>query len=72
MLVVDYRLSQHCLAGHDFFEGVRAVLIDRDNAPTWSPASLAEIDDALLDGYFAPLGAEDLVLAGGDRARKNG
>jgi enoyl-CoA hydratase len=34
---------------------VRAVIIDKDNAPAWSPASLAEVSEALMDEMFAPL-----------------
>lgn len=54
-MVLEYRLVQRFMAGHDFFEGVRAVIIDKDNAPSWRPASLAEVTPALVDAYFAPL-----------------
>jgi enoyl-CoA hydratase len=43
----------------DFREGVRAVIVDKDNAPRWSPAELADVTPALLDGLFAPLPAAD-------------
>lgn len=59
----DYRLACRCLAGHDFAEGVRAALIDKDNLPLWRPASLAGLRQADIDAYFAPLGpGEDLEL----------
>jgi enoyl-CoA hydratase len=63
-LVVDYRLAARILeANGDFHEGVRASLIDKDGAPRWSPARLEEVTDAMVDAYFAPLGAgRDLVL----------
>lgn len=51
----DLRLSAWCLTGNDFYEGVRAVIIDKDNAPKWSPASLAEVDDLVIAAAFAPL-----------------
>jgi enoyl-CoA hydratase len=40
---------------HDFQEGVRAVIINKDHAPTWSPDRLAGVSDELLDAIFAPL-----------------
>jgi enoyl-CoA hydratase len=42
----------------DFSEGVRAVIIDKDNAPLWAPARLQDVDTVLLDGIFAPLPAD--------------
>jgi enoyl-CoA hydratase/carnithine racemase len=59
-LALEYRLTQHCMAGHDFFEGIRAMLIDRDRNPQWRPASLAEVTDGIVYGYFAPLGDREL------------
>ncbi|HEY1299719.1 MAG TPA: enoyl-CoA hydratase/isomerase family protein, partial [Stellaceae bacterium] len=53
-LSLEYRLSQHFMAAHDFFEGVRALLIDKDQRPQWRPATLAEVTDAVVDTYFAP------------------
>ena len=53
----DYRLACRFMEGHDFYEGVRAALIDRDHAPRWQPASLEEVSEAMVDAYFAPLGA---------------
>ncbi len=59
-LELEYRLTQHFMAAHDFYEGVRAALIDKDQAPRWRPASLAEIGDGMVAGYFRPIGAGDL------------
>ena len=59
-LQLEYRLTQHFMAAHDFYEGVRARLIDKDQHPSWQPASLAEIDDAAVDSYFALLGDHEL------------
>ncbi|MGH7047447.1 MAG: enoyl-CoA hydratase/isomerase family protein [Stellaceae bacterium] len=59
-LTLEYRLTQHMLAGHDFYEGVRAALIDKDQKPRWRPASLSEVDDRMVSGYFAPLGEHEL------------
>jgi enoyl-CoA hydratase len=53
-MIMEYRLCQYCMDGHDFFEGVRAVIIDRDNAPKWQPATLAEVSEAEIARAFAP------------------
>jgi enoyl-CoA hydratase/carnithine racemase len=62
-LALEYRLTQHVMAGHDFYEGVRAVLVDKDQKPRWDPPTLAEVDDAIVDAYFAPLGEAELRFA---------
>lgn len=62
-LIEDYRLACRCLENHDFYEGVRAALIDRDRSPKWNPARLEDVTEAMLNSYFAPLGADDLDLA---------
>lgn len=59
-LRLEYRLTQHVMAAHDFYEGVRAALVDKDQKPRWQPASLAEIDDTAVAAYFAPLGPAGL------------
>lgn len=61
-LILEYRLSQAAMAGHDFYEGVRAMLIDRDKAPVWQPASLPEVTPKMVEAAFAPPPHGDLVL----------
>jgi enoyl-CoA hydratase len=51
-LRMEYRLSQSVLAGHDFYEGVRAQLVDKDRKPKWYPASLDAVDDSAIDSHF--------------------
>jgi enoyl-CoA hydratase len=53
----EYRIACRVSARHDFQEGVRAVVIDKDNKPAWNPASLDAVSDALIDEIFAPLPA---------------
>uniref|UniRef100_G3WP62 3-hydroxyisobutyryl-CoA hydrolase n=1 Tax=Sarcophilus harrisii TaxID=9305 RepID=G3WP62_SARHA len=60
VLIMEYRLSQACLRGHDFYEGVRAVLIEKDQNPKWKPAKLEEITDEFLNDCFKSLGSDDL------------
>lgn len=59
---MEYRLTLRVLRGHDLYEGVRALLIDRDQRPRWRPDSLSLVTDELIDAYFAPLGKNELVL----------
>lgn len=61
-MTLEYRLSQACMYGHDFPEGVRALIIDKDNAPRWRPATLAEVDAEAIEACFRPLGDRDLIL----------
>jgi enoyl-CoA hydratase len=55
---VEFRLMQRFMAGGDFFEGVRALLIDKDQRPRWSPDRLEAVSEAMVDAYFAPLERE--------------
>ena len=58
-LKMEFRLLNRFLERHDFYEGVRSILIDKDNKPTWEPASLAEVTDAMVAEYFARLPERD-------------
>jgi enoyl-CoA hydratase len=58
----DYRLCRRFLDHPDLAEGIRAAVIDKDRSPRWSPPSLAEVDSATVDQFFASLGADELVL----------
>jgi enoyl-CoA hydratase len=62
-LALEYRLTQHVMAAHDFYEGVRAMLIDKDQRPRWRPATLAEVGDAMIADYFTPIGDRELRFA---------
>ncbi len=53
----EYAAGLRLLEGPDFYEGVRAVLIDKDNKPQWRPARLEEITDQQVEGYLNPLAA---------------
>jgi enoyl-CoA hydratase len=54
----EFRIVSRIVEGHDFYEGVRAVIVDKDNAPRWRPATLAEVGDAEIERHFAPLARE--------------
>jgi enoyl-CoA hydratase len=51
----EYRLAARMMLRADFAEGVRAVLIDKDNAPHWDPATPEGVTSEILDEIFAPL-----------------
>ena len=57
-LAMELRLALRTLEGHDFREGVRAALVDKDRNPKWQPSSLAAVGN--LDGFFASLGEDEL------------
>lgn len=54
-MAMEYRIACRVVQTHDFAEGVRAVIIDKDHAPRWAPATLAGVSDELLDSIFARL-----------------
>lgn len=56
---MEYRIAARVVQRPDFIEGVRAVIIDKDNAPNWNPATLEGVTPAILDAIFAPLPAAE-------------
>lgn len=58
----EFRIVARVIRGHDFYEGVRAVIVDKDNKPVWRPATLAEVNDAEVARHFAPLPEGELAL----------
>jgi len=54
-MALEYRLAARMMLRPDFIEGVRAVLVDKDNAPRWSPATPEGVSEEMLDAIFAPL-----------------
>ncbi len=61
-LRMEYRLSQHALAGHDFYEGVRAQLIDKDRTPRWYPATLDAVHESAIEAFFLAPRNGDLIF----------
>ncbi len=51
---MELNMVQACFGSHDLIEGIRALLIDKDNAPRWNPASLTEVTPAMIDAFFRP------------------
>lgn len=61
-LRLEYRMVHRFLAGHDFAEGVRALLVDKDKKPRWSHGSTAEVAQAEIDAVMGPLPGGDLAF----------
>jgi enoyl-CoA hydratase len=53
-MALEYRLAARMIQLPDFAEGVRAVLVDKDNAPNWSPARPEDVSAAMIEAIFAP------------------
>ncbi|KAK4525758.1 hypothetical protein GAYE_SCF16G3667 [Galdieria yellowstonensis] len=51
----DFRMSMHFMKGHDFYEGIRATLVDKDRNPKWQPDKLEQVTRATVEEYFKPL-----------------
>ncbi|HEX3943974.1 MAG TPA: enoyl-CoA hydratase/isomerase family protein [Rhizomicrobium sp.] len=59
---MEFRMVSRVMRGHDFYEGVRATIIDKDGAPRWRPSDLSGVSDAAVAEYFAPLADNQLIL----------
>ncbi len=51
---LELNLIHGCFAQRDFVEGIRALIVDKDNAPRWNPPCLDEVTQASVDAFFAP------------------
>lgn len=51
----EYRIVSRVARGHDLYEGIRAVIIDKDQTPRWQPAALEAVSDAEVERHFAPV-----------------
>jgi len=58
----EFRIVSRVIHGHDFYEGVRAVIVDKDNKPHWQPETLSEVSEAEVERHFADLVTKELVL----------
>lgn len=60
---MEFRIVSRVIHGHDFYEGVRAVIVDKDNKPRWRPSTLPDVEEAEVERHFAPLGSSELVIS---------
>jgi enoyl-CoA hydratase len=56
----DFRIALAAIAGHDFIEGIRATIVDKDRNPKWQPDRLEEVTPGFVDRYFQSVGALEL------------
>lgn len=57
-LKLENRIAHHMLDNHDFYEGVRAALVDKDHQPHWQPDNLVAVTEEMVDSYFQPVATE--------------
>ena len=55
-LTTDFRISQRLMRMPDYFEGARAIVVDKDRDPRWRPSRIEDVDPRVVDACFAPLG----------------
>jgi enoyl-CoA hydratase/carnithine racemase len=59
---MEFRILNRMLEGHDFYEGIRAVLIEKDNKPVWRPATVEDLRPEDVAHYFETLGGAELTF----------
>jgi enoyl-CoA hydratase len=59
----DYRIALACIAGHDFIEGIRAAIVDKDRNPKWRPDRIEDVTAEIVDRHFMSVGALELTFA---------
>ncbi len=59
---MEFRIVRRVMEGHDFFEGVRAQIIDKDRKPVWKPSRLEDVSPDAIARYFDDLGDAELQL----------
>jgi enoyl-CoA hydratase/carnithine racemase len=61
-MTMEFRIVNRMLRGREFYEGIRAAVIDKDGKPRWEKKSIFEVSAAEVDAYFAPLPGGELRL----------
>jgi enoyl-CoA hydratase len=56
----DYRIALACIAGHDFIEGIRSAIVDKDRNPAWRPDTLEGVTPDIVARHFRPVGTLEL------------
>jgi len=56
----DYRIALACVAGHDFIEGIRSAIVDKDRKPAWRPDTIEAVTQEIVDRHFKSVGSLEL------------
>ena len=59
---IEYRMAIHCNFSHEFYEGIRAQIIDKDRQPKWDPARLEDVGEDLIERYFQAPASGDMTF----------
>ena len=59
----DYRIALACIAGHDFIEGIRAQIVDKDRNPHWRPQALEQVTAEIVGRHFQSVGDLELTFS---------
>lgn len=62
VIKLEYRLMTHLMKSADFYEGVRAAIIDKDHQPKWTPAEIDAVKGTDIDPYFSPMSEGELDI----------
>ena len=69
-LQMEYRMAMAFMReGSDFYEGIRAALVDKDGKPKWNPASLSDVSEEIVNSYFEELGEDELTFTRKESAK---
>ncbi len=60
-MAMEFRICQAMMAKHDFYEGVRANLVEKDRKPRWDPSDLSDVTQEIIDEHFDNLGQKELI-----------
>jgi enoyl-CoA hydratase len=59
---MEFRMVNKVMNGHDFYEGVRALIIDKDNKPNWKPNKINDVKDDFVNEFFNSLDNNELIF----------
>ncbi|MEM6461902.1 MAG: enoyl-CoA hydratase/isomerase family protein [Pseudomonadota bacterium] len=62
---MEFRILVRMLRGHEFVEGIRAVIVDKTNDPVWDPKTIKDVTEAAVDAYFKPLTDDEITELSG-------
>lgn len=51
-MAIEYQMTNQFMQEKDFYEGVRALLVDKDNAPNWQPKLIGDVSNNAVANYF--------------------